>query len=145
MPYLIAGFPGVGKSHLYAHASSVRTFDLEPTPFRKQPDWPDNYLIAVEDVMDDRLYDLVLVATYPEVIKVLLELGYMFNLVYPDETQKDDYVARYRQRGNSEVGVQTLADMFESNVANLRAIDHPNCQHTVLKPGQYLSDVIMAL
>ena len=140
---VIAGFPGIGKSwFIETRAKGKRVVDLEPSPFKYDNDqsehWPSNYLTAVHQAMAES--DLVLIATYPEIITTLVAEGVDVIVVYPDSSQSAEYKKRYRVRGNHERVIEMLVKSFESNIENLVALD--GCTHIVLKSGQYLSDVI---
>jgi hypothetical protein len=140
---VIAGFPGIGKSwFIETRAKGKRVADLEPSSFKCGKDqsgyWPSNYLTAVRQAMAES--DIVLIATYPEIITTLVVEGVALIIVYPDSSQSVEYEQRYRARGNHERIIEILIKNFKSNVENLVALD--GCKHVVLKPGQYLSDVI---
>jgi len=137
---VVAGFSGVGKSNLHAQLQNDSLIGLDPTPYRDLPKWPYEYVEAVLEATKQCVY--VLISTHPEVIGTLLQLGYVVTMVYPDETQQAEYHRRYVARGNSPKGVKRLTDRFMVNVRNLQAIVHPRCAHIVLRPGQYLADVM---
>lgn len=67
---IIAGAPGVGKSTMTRGLSSdITVADMEPTPYTRSQDWPDNY---IEDIVSKTAKnDLVLITTNPEVIREL--------------------------------------------------------------------------
>lgn len=138
--FIIAGFPGVGKTE-YAKRVKGRVCDLEPTPFKYGPDkssWPENYLARIREAATES--DAVFIATYPEVIRTLIADGYQVTVVHPDKTQKGEYEERYRNRGNNESVVGSLVENFEKNIDNLTVLE--GCRRIVLEPGQYLSSVV---
>ncbi len=138
---VIAAFPGAGKSWLSKSDQDVGTIaDLEPSPFKygdDAPNWPENYLAAIDAAQEA---DIILIATFPEVVEVLLAKDWSVHIVYPDESQKDEYHRRYIERRNTAPVVKALTDGFWQNVQNLRQI--AGGTHHVLDEGQYLADII---
>jgi hypothetical protein len=59
--------------------------------------------------------------------------------VYPSLDMKDEFEARYRDRGNSQWFIDLLIGNFDIWITALMAMDG---DHIVLKPGQYLADVL---
>jgi len=147
---VISGASGIGKTRL-AQDTSWNAIDLEPMLFRwgdnrstcltgvvQTSGWPDNYCDAI--IMHASLGKLVLTSAHPEIINELVQRGIDVALVYPDESQAEEYRQRYINRGNKGQTLELLTSNFDLWITNARA--QLGCRHFVLQPGQYLSDVL---
>ncbi|MCA9355636.1 hypothetical protein KC865_03780 [Candidatus Kaiserbacteria bacterium] len=137
---IIAGAPGVGKSTMTGGLSDdITVADIEPTPYTKAEDWPNNY---IEEVIErSRDTDLVLITTNPVVVQALRERGLSVTVICPDESLKDEYRQRYIDRGNKlEVVEKIMTNAHKTNKEILS--DFEGCNVVFLQSGQYLSDVL---
>lgn len=83
---------------------------------------------------------LVLTSAHPEVINELVQRDIDVVLVYPDESQAEEYRQQYISQGNKGQTLELLTSNFDLWIKNARA--QFGCRHIVLQPGQYLSDVL---
>ena len=155
---VVAGAPGVGKSHLFSEAEkrdlSIRDSDSSQfswlQPGVRNPDFPYNYMEHLRSLLGE--VDVVCVSTHHEVRNALVAAGIEFKLTYPGPGQKDEYIKRFRDRPLKPGEDQAARDKF---VALMNAhweewIDkqlptQEGCAHVVLQKGEYLSDRIMSL
>jgi adenylate kinase family enzyme len=149
---IVSGHPGIGKTTLSAYRPDLSTLDVEPFNYKWidrdkeiiNPDWPENCLQVIRESYGK--VDVILISTYPELLDSLVSESYEVTLVYPDESQKDEYRRRYTERKNPTSFIELMMDNFEMFIA--RAKGFTACRHIVLKPedkgqhAQYLSDVI---
>ena len=108
---IIAGFPGVGKSEAAKLIPGV-VMDVESSDYHWNEDkslnplWPDNYLDYVKILLEtdgleeyrDLLY--ICISTHADTLKRLRKLQIPFVIAVPED--KEETIARYRERGNSE-------------------------------------------
>ena len=158
----IAGFPGVGKSKAAEVLKGI-AYDAESSDFHwmKQtnnktdaaskieanlldPCWPDNYhtLIKMLAYETDGLKDFkdltyICISTHEEVLRYLRKYHIPFVIVLPGN--KDETIARYRERGNSESFIKKVEENWDSWMENFRSYDMPIIR---LKPDMYLSDLL---
>lgn len=66
--------------------------------------------------------------------------GIFFNLVYPSSEIKEEYIERYRVRGNNDAFVKLLTVNYDSWINELKS--QSGCNHIQLTSGQYLLDVL---
>jgi hypothetical protein len=143
---VVSGFPGVGKSWLHQNLDGLVVADSDSSQFSWQneaerirhPKWPSNYIEHIRDTKGN--VDVVFVSTHKEVRDGLVQAGIPFALVYPALQMKDEYIARYVNRGNAPAFVELLRKNYEAWIAELAA--QQGCEHIVLKPGQHLADVL---
>lgn len=132
---IICGFPGIGKSTLAKQ--SGRWVDLESTPFER--DW-DRYA-KVAKHMSDNGYN-VLVSTHPEFLQKLSAMKIRHTVVVPDPSCKDEYVARYIERGSSPDFIDLVSMHFEDWIQAIQMDVNDYRSICVLHPGVYLSEAV---
>lgn len=132
---VVAAFTGVGKSTFAKENPSVAdedSFKFDKTYF------PGNLMCAVRNhIVEDRCS---LVSTHEIVRDALNRNDIDFILVYPGMECKDEFIKRYRERGSELKYIDLIERNWESWIQECEAQE--GCTHVVLKPGQYLSDVI---
>lgn len=83
--------------------------------------------------------DIILSSSHENVRKEVSKLG-LFTCVYPSRDQKQDYLERYKQRGSSEDFIKLLDEKWDEWITSME--EQKGCLHIVLRPGQFLSDVL---
>lgn len=150
---IIAGFPGVGKTKsaeilrgiaIDCESSDFHWMDPKAEVKTSDPEWPYNYLKYIKMLtyetdsikgFRDLLY--VCCSTHAEVLQRLRQERIPFVIVVPED--KEDTVARYRARGNSEAFIQKLEENWDTWMKNFESYDMPIVR---LKPDMYLSDLL---
>jgi hypothetical protein len=75
----------------------------------------------------------------------LLKKGIPFVLVYPNREIKDEYIQRYKDRGNNDAFVDLLEKNWDNWMDEMDQMEAPQGQtlyKVKLGSGQYLADVI---
>lgn len=134
---VFSGFPGVGKSTVFRNADGLVVADSDSSTFDKK-EFPDNYLMHIQETRPK--VDVLLVSSHNVVRDELEERGIPFHLVYPTVDQKEDYMNRYRQRGSPQPFLDLMDQNWEKFIGE--CAQQIGCTHVVLKPGQFLGDVI---
>jgi len=141
---VVSAFPGCGKTHLVNHPNGRIILDSDSSNFSwlvpnktRHPDWPDNYIAHIKV---SKHADLILVSTHKEVRDALRQAGLHYTLVYPSLKMKDEFIGRYKSRGNTSAFVDLLTKNYESWISEL--MSSVGCDHVILQPSQYLSDVL---
>lgn len=134
---VFSGFPGVGKSTVFRNAAGLVVADSDSSTFDKK-EFPDNYLMHIQETRPK--VDVLLVSSHNVVRDELEERGIPFHLVYPTVDQKDEYMARYKQRGSPQPFLDLMDQNWEKFIGE--CAQQIGCTHVVLKPGQFLGDVI---
>lgn len=143
---IISGFPGVGKSTLLKSTSEKVVLDSDSSNFswanqlkgERDPNWPNNYIDHIKNETDKA--DVILVSSHDVVRNALVANGIDFALVYPSLEMKEEYIQRYKDRGSNEKFILLLEANYETWIKEL--MSQKGCNHVVLQPGQYLSDVV---
>lgn len=140
---IISAFAGCGKTEM-ARRHPDLAIDLESSDYRwtwppelrdadpdtrkgltgaesgrrqTNPEWPHNYVGAICDAYESGKWRYVLISQHIEVIEMLvIERGLPVTRAYPSYADRDDYLERYRRRGNAEPFVQLMGRLFDTVV-----------------------------
>lgn len=142
-PMLVAAFPGTGKSHYvnYGEGSGYMpqgfATDSDSSKFDKSK-FPANYIQHIKDKIKEG-YARIFISSHKEVRDALVANGLKFTLIYPKENLKQEYLQRYKERGD----IQAFIDLIDKNWSNWLFELHrqTGCTHIELESGQFVSNV----
>ena len=137
--YIIAGFPGVGKSWL-KNKYGDKISDSDSSQFPKD-EFPQNYINHIKSLIGNKI--VILVSTHKEVLQELENNNIDYILVYPNRELKDEYLERYKQRGSPEGFINLLNnkwDEFHNDLENTKPF-----KRIVLNKGEFLKDILNKL
>lgn len=134
--YIIAGFPGVGKSWL-KNKDKLGNFisDSDSSKFSKE-DFPQNYINHIKSLAGVKL--IILVSTHKDVLDNLEKEGINYILVYPKRELKDEYLERYKQRGSPQAFIDLLNNKWDSFMDDLENANPK--KRIILGKGEFLKD-----
>ncbi len=141
--YVISAFSGVGKSHFAA--KFPQALDLDSSQFAKDQ-FPTNYLDEI--LARESKRQCTLISTHKAVRDALVFEHVPFIRVYPDINSLDEYTSRYLGRAGTgglyKQDESWFAKMMAENWNDwiLSCAQQTSCMKVVLKPGQFLEDVI---
>ena len=133
---LCSAFPGTGKTYFFNNSDKT-VLDSDSSTFDKSQ-FPANYIKYIKDNIGK--VKLIFISSHKIVRDALVENGLDFVLVYPSPDLKDDYIQRYKKRGNAEGFVDLLLNNWDNWMIELE--NQKGCRRIVLQKGQYISDVI---
>ena len=143
-PLLCAAFPGTGKSY-YCYNGNWSQYvpdgwccDSDSSQFDKS-NFPQNYIEHIKQRIADK-YARIFISSHKEVRDALVENGLKFTLIYPDKSLKQEYIDRYKERGNSEQFITLLENNWDNWIGE--CIAQKGCKHIVLSSGQYVANVV---
>lgn len=119
---IICGFPGTGKSVM---ARLSKWVDLESTPFEK--DWWRYAKVAKH--MSDQDYT-VMVSTHRELLECFEQMEVSYTVVVPPVSDKDIYINRYKQRGNTDDFISTVEENWDNWISDI--VTHRSVLRTVV-------------
>lgn len=137
--YIIAGFPGVGKSWL-KNKYGNNISDSDSSKFSKD-NFPQNYIDHIKSLIGNKI--VILVSTHKDVLNKLEEEGIEYSLVYPNRDLKQEYLERYKQRGSPEGFINLLDNKWDEFHNDLEQTN-PD-KRIILKQGEYLKDILNEL
>lgn len=127
---IICGFPGVGKSFV---AKNYNGFvDLESTPFKKN--W-DLYTDVAIHMNNNGYYPLI--SSHKEVRDMLLSKNVSFIVVVPSIEEKELYMKRYKDRGNSKEFLKFLDENYEKFITEI--LNDKRLNVVTLEANRYLA------
>lgn len=133
-----SAFPGVGKT-TYFNTTEKNVLDSDSSTFDKR-NFPENYIEHIERNIQNPSVDKILVSSHKDVRDALVKKGIPYVLVYPDRNIKDEYIQRYKDRGNNDAFVDLLTKNWDNWMDEME--DQKGCHKVKLGSGQYLTDVI---
>lgn len=133
---LVSAFPATGKSHYYEN-TSLDVLDSDSSKFDKTK-FPQNYIEHIKNNLGK--VDIIFISSHKPVRDALVNEGLEFTLIYPNIDLKDEYMERYKNRGNS----QSFIDLLDTNWNNwiVELSNQEGCEKIELQQGQYISDVL---
>lgn len=140
---VIAGFPGVGKTVLTRKGDLV-VFDSDSSQFswikkgERDPDFPNNYMRHIKENMGKA--DYILISSHDVVRKALEENDVEYTLVYPAIGLKEEYLQRYKDRGNDDKFIAFIDSKWDEFIEDIEKEEFPKL--IKLEGHQYLSDVL---
>jgi hypothetical protein len=133
-----SAFPGVGKT-TYFNNTEKNVLDSDSSKFDKR-EFPANYIDHIKRNVTNDSVDKILVSSHKDVRDALHKEGIPFVLVYPEMELKDEYIQRYKERGNNDAFVKLLEQNWENWIDEMD--NQKGCYRVKLGSGQYLVDVI---
>ena len=139
---LVAAFPGTGKSH-YCNVD----VDYMPQGFATDSDsskfdkanFPENYIEHIKQKISEG-YARVFISSHKDVRDALVLHNLPFVLIYPSKELKQEYIERYKQRGNNEKFIQLVSDNWETWIDDCKA--QTGCFHIELVSCQFVANVV---
>ena len=158
MGIIISGFAGIGKTTIDEKWPNI--IDLESSDYKwnyeniktefmnkekrkgianrsPNPSWPKNYIKKIIEKAKE--YDIVLISQDLEARECLKENGYSYYVCFPTKECKQQFIERYKNRGNNNKFISLINENFERWIDALMAEDNK----LIMKPGEYLEDTLI--
>ncbi len=146
---IISGFPGVGKTEFFKNQEGhgKTCLDSDSSNFswvkdengnnttEKNPNFPNNYIEYIKDNIGK--VDIIFVSSHEAVRKALEEANLKYVLVYPELSAKEEYIRRYKERGNSETFISFISGNWDNFINDMKNETFPFKME--LEGWQYLS------
>ena len=118
--------------------NSAENEALKSTPRQINPNWPNNYFVALENIKDK--YDYILISD--EICNIFLEKNsYEYWWVYTQKNLKEEYLQRCRKRGNNDEFIYWYDKLWDEWIEKCLN-DQKASKHIELKSNQFLEDVL---
>lgn len=150
---IISGFPGVGKSYFFNNNSNLIALDSDSSEFswvkdkdgnntkERNPDFPNNYIKHIKENMGK--VDIIFVSSHKVVRDALKENNMFYYLVYPCRCIKEEYLQRYRDRGNNQGFIDFIDKNWEDFIKEIETETFPKL--ILLRSGQHMKDAVSLL
>lgn len=141
---IISGFPGVGKSWLFENQKRLNrvVLDSDSSGFSwvskgvRNPGFPQNYIEHIKDNIGK--VDIIMISSHDVVRNALKENNVPYIIVYPDASQKEIYINRYRQRGNDDKFIEFISSNWSKFISDIGQDNYPS-HYRLPKGDTYLS------
>jgi hypothetical protein len=156
---IISGFAGIGKTTLQKKYPET-IIDLESSDFKwiyseesleetdkekrkgttkrtLNSEWPLNYVKAIVEASFK--YDVVLISQDLDMRNCLRENGVEYAVCFPTKDCKEDFIKRYRDRGNNEAFISLVDSNFEAWIDALEKEENK----ILIQKGEYLEDTLL--
>lgn len=145
---IISAFPGMGKSY-YAIKNPGKSIDLDSSSFSwvkdsegnntesKNPEFPGNYIKNIRENIGK--YKYIFISSHREVREAMKDECLHFHLIYPGICRREEFINRYKERGNSEKFIKRINESWESWIEDCAT--ERGCKVNVLTEGN-LTDLL---
>lgn len=134
---VISAFAGCGKSYTFNNEKDKFNgiLDSDSSNFswikdengknttERNPDFPNNYIQHIKENIGK--VEVIFVSCHKEVRKALEKAGINYILVYPNVFQKEDYIKRYKKRGNTDKFINLLNSQWDEWIAECEDETYP--------------------
>ena len=144
---IISAFPACGKTYFF-QKHPEKCIDSDSSLFNwivgedgikvRNPDFPNNYIQHIKEQMGK--YKFVFVSSHYVVRKLLEEHNLKYTLVYPDKSLKEEWIERFKNRGNDSQFIAFIGDNWECFIGEIEEEKFPN--KIKLSEKHFLSDVL---
>ena len=142
---IISGFPGVGKSYLFNEVTDKIILDSDSSQFSwiekgvRHPEFPQNYIKHIVDNIGK--VDIILVSSHKVVRDALRENNINYTVIYPSKEYREEYLERYRLRGNDENFINMIGRNWNYFISEIEAETFPT--KICLDFNTYLKDLVL--
>ena len=122
--------------------SSVFSWLYDPHTLKKtdkrNPEFPNNYINHIKNKMDTE--DIIFISSHKQVREALKQLDIPYTLVIPKRELKDEWIERFRSRGNTEEFISNVLKNWDDWMDELYT---DRCELIVrLNSGEYIDKAI---
>ena len=133
--FVISAFPGCGKSYCYNnYQDKLSMLDSDSSEFswikdeggentkERNPEFPNNYMKHIKDNIGK--VDIIFVSSHDIVRKALKGEGIKTVIVYPNKSAKEEWIRRFKQRGNNEVFINFISSNWDNFIDEIENEDY---------------------
>lgn len=147
---IVSAFPATGKSYFYTNSKYHTCLDSDSSHFswvkddngnntkERHPNFPQNYIEHIQENIGK--VDIIFISSHKQVRDALHENGIKFNLVYPSRELKDEYIERFKNRGNDENFINFISNNWDNFIDEMEAEETLSFMKYKLESGQYMRD-----
>ena len=144
---VISGFPATGKSLCFNEQNGLKILDSDSSNFSwaekgvRNPDFPQKYIDHIRENLDKS--DLIMVSSHEVVREALVKAGIHFTLVFPEKSLKEEYIKRFKDRGNDSKFIKFIGENWDSFIDEMEGQE--GCDIERLKSGEFMHDILQDL
>ena len=134
---VVSAFPGTGKTYYFNNSESGKVLDSDSSKFNKQY-FPANYIEHIKTSLQNDSIHTIFVSSHKVVRDALVDNDIRFLLVYPGRELKEEYIERYKNRGNPPEFIILVEKNWDAWIDELD--NQMGCTKIKLKSKEYLWD-----
>ncbi len=147
---VISAFPACGKSYCFNHyQDSLSMLDSDSSEFswlkdaegkntkERNPDFPQNYIEHIKKNLG--AVDVIFVSSHEVVRRALAQNNIKTLMVYPAVHLKDEWLRRFRARGNHESFIDFISSNWDQFIADIDNEDHGFIKMKLKDENDYIS------
>lgn len=151
---VISAFPACGKTYVYENNKDLAILDSDSSEFswvkdnegnntkERNPYFPQNYIDHINENLGK--VDIIFVSSHDIVRKALYDNTIYYTLVYPDKSLKDEWIQRFKDRGNNEGFINFISANWDSFIDDIESEVFPDLRklgyNEYLNHKNYLAD-----
>ncbi|MGM0973392.1 MAG: hypothetical protein ACQEW2_10935 [Bacillota bacterium] len=134
---VISAFPACGKSYTFENSQDCFNgiLDSDSSEFswvkdengkntaERNPNFPNNYIQHIKDNLGK--VEIIFVSSHDVVRNALKENGIDYTIVYPDKSMKDEWLRRFKKRGNEEKFIDFISTNFDKFIDEIEEETFP--------------------
>ena len=147
---IISAFPACGKTYCYRNMQDnfKGILDSDSSDFswikdnddnntkERNPDFPNNYIQHIKENINK--VEIIFVSSHKVVREALKKNNIDYTLVYPKKDQKEDWMIRFRNRGNNKDFVNFISENWDNFIDDMDKETYPD---RIKLPWFYEDDV----
>lgn len=128
--FVISAFPACGKSYCFNnHQDKFSMLDSDSSEFSwikntegknttdRNPDFPQNYINHIRANIGK--VDVIFVSSHKVVREALAENGIRAIIVYPNKDLKEEWIRRFKERGNDEKFINFISNNWDNFIDDI--------------------------
>lgn len=128
--FVISAFPACGKSYCFNHYQDrFSMLDSDSSEFswikdengnnttERNPNFPQNYIQHIKENIGK--VDIIFVSSHGVVRKALFDNDIGAIIVYPNKNLKDEWIRRFKERGNDEGFIKFISDNWDNFIDDI--------------------------
>lgn len=155
---IVSAFPGCGKSYIYEKYNNTKYYgreydnkiwkilDSDSSEYswikdkdgnntkEKNPEFPKNYINHIKENIGK--VDVIFVSSHKEVRQALKENNIKFFLIFPLKEMKENFIERYKNRGNTEDFINFISKNWDDFIDEMENENDDKCLIDHLTPNR---------
>lgn len=151
---IISAFPGCGKSYCTANTEGLKILDSDSSKFswiykdgvktdERNPEFPANYIAHIKENI--KTADVIFVSSHENVRQALKEANITYISVFPALDAKEEFMERFKNRGDNEAFLNLLDTNWEKWIDQLVDDEsNPALEKFIIKGEDFLDEELLA-
>lgn len=148
---IISAFPACGKTYMFKNCKDLFNgmLDSDSSEFswvkdingdntkERNPEFPNNYIKHIKNNLGK--VEIIFVSSHGVVRDALKDNGIDYTIVYPNISQKQEWINRFKNRGNNEGFINFLSLNWNNFIEDIESETFPNKIKLPFQDNNYLN------